>query len=188
MACVPGVVAVQGDYEKHASAFGDLGFANVRRIREPADLYGVTHAVIPGGESTAVGLLMRRFGLDQALISAARVGLALWGTCMGMIVMASHVEGREQPLLGILDITVRRNAFGTQVHSFEDYVEVKPLPDQVAAVFIRAPIIVAMGSSVEDICQYQGHTVGVRQNRHLGTSFHPELTPERSMHEYFLSL
>jgi 5'-phosphate synthase pdxT subunit len=179
-----GVATVQGDYDKHIEAFARLGHVCVR-VREPQDLESLTHLVLPGGESTTVGLLMQRYGLGEAIRQS---NCAVWGTCMGMIMMAKSVEGRQQYTLDLLDIVVRRNAFGAQVHSFEDRVEVKGLDQPVTGVFIRAPIVTEVGPGVEALSEYDGIVVAVRQGRMLGTSFHPELTDDDSLHRYFLGL
>jgi len=158
-------------------------------IRTAEDMADVERVIIPGGESTTVGLLMQRFGLAEALQEAAKAGMPVWGTCMGMIMMARNVEGRPtQFTLNLLDIDVRRNAFGAQVHSFEDEVPLAGLNEPVMGVFIRAPIVTRIGDGVEEIGRYDGKVVAVRQGKRLGTSFHPELTDDIRMHKYFLSL
>ncbi len=185
-----GVVCVQGDFEKHIEALVRSGLRDetIVRIAQPEHLKGITHAILPGGESTTVGLLFQRYGLGDALRQAVADGMALWGTCMGMIMMATHVEGRDQYKLGVLDVTVRRNAYGAQVHSFEDEVAVKGLEEPVTGVFIRAPVVTRLGSQVEELARYQGEVVAVRQGRLVGTSFHPELTEDTRFHEWFTSL
>jgi 5'-phosphate synthase pdxT subunit len=180
-----GIVAIQGDFEKHARAFEACG-AVVRYVKVPEDLSEVDRAVIPGGESTTVGKLMQRHGLGDALVERTKAGMPLWGTCMGMILMAKEVEACEQYGLGLLDVTVRRNAFGAQVHSFEDEVCIKGFDRPVTGVFIRAPIVVRCGEGVEMLAEYEGATVAVRQGNLLGTSFHPELTDDARVHEWFL--
>lgn len=182
-----GVVAIQGDFEKHIHAFRRLGHPDlsVSEVRTPEDLAQVDRVVIPGGESTTVGLLMERFGLGPALVTRAQAGMPVWGTCMGMIMMARAVEGRNQYTLGLLDITVRRNAFGAQVHSFEDEVAMDGLDEPVTGVFIRAPVVAEWGAEVEVLARYQDQVVGVRQGRCLGTSFHPELTDDIRLHAWF---
>ncbi len=186
-----GVVAIQGDFEKHVNSLLRLSKAGLetKEIRCAEDLENVDRVIIPGGESTTVGLLMRRFGLGPALIERAKSGMHIWGTCMGMILMAREIEERpDQYSLGILDVAVRRNAFGTQVHSFEDSVAVSGLSEPIEGVFIRAPIVSRMGEGVQVIAQYEGKIVGVRQGNLIGTSFHPELTLDTRMHEWFLEL
>ncbi|MEA2551895.1 MAG: pyridoxal 5-phosphate synthase pdxT subunit [Fimbriimonadaceae bacterium] len=185
-----GVVAVQGDFAKHIEALHRLNKPKleVLEVRTPEELAQVDRVIIPGGESTTVGLLMERYGLGDALKKAASKGMPMWGTCMGMILMAKEVEGRAQYTLGLLDVTVQRNAFGAQVHSFEDEVPMDGLKEPVTAVFIRAPIVTRLGKGVESIGKYEGKVVAVRQGKLLGTAFHPELTDDTRLHEWFLSL
>jgi len=181
-----GVVSIQGDFEKHLAAVRQAGAEPVE-VRTPDDLVGVDRLIIPGGESTAVGLLMDRFGLGVAIQERARAGMPIWGTCMGMILLASEIEGNpDQYRLSLFDVTVRRNAFGAQIHSFEDKVAVKGLAEPVLGVFIRAPVIVHLGEGVEALAEYDGQTVAARQGNILGTSFHPELTGDLRVHLWFL--
>lgn len=183
-----GVVAVQGDFAMHITALRRADpSVEVQEVRTPDDLVGVDRLILPGGESTTVGLLMQRFGLGDAILARAAAGMPIWGTCMGMILMAREVEGRDQYRLGLLDITVRRNAFGAQVHSFEDSVTVSGLGETLG-VFIRAPIVTQHGPEVEVLARYGDHVVAVRQGNRIGTSFHPELTDDPRMHAWFLSL
>ncbi|RYG26022.1 pyridoxal 5'-phosphate synthase glutaminase subunit PdxT [bacterium] len=185
-----GVIALQGDFEKHLETLRRASEdVEPVEVRTPEELAKVERAILPGGESTTVGLLMQRFGLGDALLEAAKDGMPLWGTCMGMIMLAAGVENRpEQYTLGLLDVDVRRNAFGAQVHSFEAAVPVKGLKEPVMGVFIRAPIVTRCGEGVEPIAEHDGHVVAVRQGNVLGTSFHPELTDDARMHEWFLKL
>ncbi|MCC7434524.1 MAG: pyridoxal 5'-phosphate synthase glutaminase subunit PdxT [Methanoregulaceae archaeon] len=183
-----GVVAVQGDYAMHIAALrgADSG-VDALEVRTPEELATVDQLIIPGGESSTVGLLMQRFGLGEAIVARASEGMPIWGTCMGMILMAREVEGRDQYRLGLLDITVRRNAFGAQVHSFEDTVSVAGFGETLG-VFIRAPIVTQHGSAVEVLATYGEQIVAVREGNRIGTSFHPELTDDPRMHTWFLSL
>jgi 5'-phosphate synthase pdxT subunit len=185
-----GVIAIQGDFEKHIHALKacNVPGLEVVQVRTPEDLKSVERAIIPGGESTTVGLLMQRYGMANALHEAAATGMPIWGTCMGMILMAKSIVGREQFSLGLLNIEVTRNAFGAQVHSFEDEVEVVGLDHAVLGVFIRAPIVTKVESPAEVLAQYDGRIVGVRQGKLLGTSFHPELTDDTRLHQFFLKL
>jgi 5'-phosphate synthase pdxT subunit len=180
-----GVLAIQGDFDKHAAAFARCG-ATVSFVRTVEELAGVDRLAIPGGESTTVGKLLERFGLGDAIKERVAAGMPVWGTCMGMIILAKEVEGHEQYRLGVLDVTVRRNAFGAQIHSFEDEVCVKGFDQPVTGVFIRAPIVVRSGPGVELLAEYEAATVAVRQEKLLATSFHPELTDDTRMHEWFL--
>jgi 5'-phosphate synthase pdxT subunit len=184
-----GVLAVQGDYSKHLAMLRSIeATLLLREVRTVEDLGQVDRLIIPGGESTTVGLLLQRYGLGAALQAEAKKGMPMWGTCMGMILMAKEVEGREQYSLGLLDITVERNAFGAQVNSFEDEVPIKGLKEPVTAVFIRAPVVSRAGPGVEELASYHGRIVAVRQGNLVGTSFHPELTNDTRFHEWFLRL
>lgn len=186
-----GVASIQGDFEKHLQAVRRVpGFAGEAiEVRTPEELEGVDRLILPGGESTTVGMLMDRFGLGAAIKARAGAGMPVWGTCMGMILMAADVSGRpDQYSLGLLDITVERNAFGAQVHSFEDSIDVEGLSEGVTGVFIRAPVVTRLGDGVRAIARYDGKVVGVQSGVLLGTSFHPELTEDTRLHAYFLSL
>jgi 5'-phosphate synthase pdxT subunit len=186
-----GVVSLQGDFEKHLEALRNAGRSDVEgiEVRTPEELATVERLIIPGGESTTVGMLMERFGLGQAIQDCAAAGMPIWGTCMGMIMMAHGIEGRpDQYSLRLLDIDVRRNAFGAQVHSFEDSVAVKGMDQPVLGVFIRAPIVSRLGEGIEVLATYEDQIVAVRKNRLLGTSFHPELTSDTRMHAWFLDI
>ncbi|MCX7800243.1 MAG: pyridoxal 5'-phosphate synthase glutaminase subunit PdxT [Fimbriimonadales bacterium] len=179
-----GVLAVQGDFEKHLQAVADVGRTGME-VRTPEDLARVDRLILPGGESTTVGLLLQRYGLGEAIRRAAAEGMPLWGTCMGMILLAKEIEARRQFTLGLMDIAVRRNAFGAQVHSFEDAVELDGFERPLLGVFIRAPIVVRTGPEVQVLARYGDRIVAVRQGVRLGTSFHPELTEDRRLHEWF---
>jgi len=183
-----GVLAVQGDVEEHLRALERSG-ARAMTVKSRADLENVDGLVVPGGESTTVILLLERFGLIEPIVARVRAGMPFWGTCMGMIVAAHDVAGIEQKTLDLLDITVRRNAFGRQIASSEvalaiPALGVKPFP----AVFIRAPWIERAGPAVEVLARHEGHGVFVRQGNVIGTSFHPELTGDRRLHEYFIEM
>lgn len=179
-----GVLAIQGDYACHLATLSRIG-ANSLEVRSIEDLDQCTHLIIPGGESTTVGKLLQRFGLGAEIRARARAGMPVWGTCMGMIMLAKAIEETDQYSLGLLDITVRRNAFGRQVHSFESIVNVEGVGD-VTAVFIRAPIVTTVGSA-HSIATFDNQVVAVRQDRLIGTSFHPELTADTRLHEWFLN-
>ena len=186
-----GVCAIQGDFEKHIEALHRAGLqpSQVQEVRTPEDLRQVGRLILPGGESTTVGILMQRYGLGAAIQASAAAGMPIWGTCMGMILLAKHIEGYpDQYSLGLLDIEVRRNAFGAQIHSFEDLVPVEGIEEPVLGVFIRAPVVTRLGDSIRAISHYAGNVVGVQSGKILGTSFHPELTPDTRLHEYFLTL
>lgn len=183
-----GVVAIQGDVSEHESALRDVGAQPVR-VRRPADLEGLRGVILPGGESTTIGRLASENGLLAALERFAEEGRALWGTCAGLILLARD-PGHPQPHLDILDVSVRRNAFGRQVDSFELDLTIRGLTGgPFRAVFIRAPAVIRVGPGVVPLAELpDGPIVAVRQGRILGTAFHPELTSDRRLHRLFLAL
>lgn len=184
---------MQGDYERHLQTLARLG-AEAYTARMPDDIERADGIVLPGGESTTIGKLMARYGVDEALQNAAQRGTPIYGTCAGLILLAHAIaegtgERGGQPTLGLLDVTVARNAFGRQVDSFEAAVDVPALgPTPLQAVFIRAPYVAQAGPEVETLATYDGKTVFVRQGAILGSAFHPELTDDDRAHRYFLSL
>ena len=182
-----GVLALQGDVREHQRALLAAG-ADPVPVKRPEELSGLAGIVLPGGESTTMGRLMGLFGLLEPLQALLEGGLPAYGTCAGMILLAREVvDGRaDQALLGGLDITVRRNAFGSQVDSFEQDVEVRGV-GEVHGVFIRAPWVERVGPDVEVLACVGEHPVAVRQGALLATSFHPELTDDHRVHELFLA-
>ena len=158
-------------------------------VKNERDLGSIDALIVPGGESTTVIRLLERFGLVEPIKARVRDGMPFWGTCMGMIVAANDVADLEQDTLGLLDITVRRNAFGRQIASAEVDLDVpvlgsKPFP----AIFIRAPWVERAGAAVDVLASQDGHGVFVRQGNVIGTSFHPELTGDDRLHQYFIAL
>lgn len=183
-----GVLALQGDFREHAKALAELGADGVQ-VREPDDLDGIDALVIPGGESTTIGKLAEWHGLVQPLRSIVSQGVPTFGTCAGMIFLAgATAEGRDQVQLGVLDVVVRRNAFGRQVASFEADLDVDGLDDPFRAVFIRAPWIEKVGDGVEVLASVDDHPVLVRQENVLAASFHPELTDDMRLHRMLLDM
>jgi len=183
-----GVLALQGDVVEHLRALERAG-ARTREVRTPDDLARVDALVVPGGESTTVIRLLERFGLVEPIRERVRGGMPFWGTCMGMIVAAHDVADRKQDTLDLIDITVRRNAFGRQVDSAEVPLDIAVLgPRPFPAIFIRAPWIERAGPAVTSLAERDGHGVMVRQGNVLGTSFHPELTGDDRIHGYFLGM
>ncbi len=182
-----GVLALQGDFEEHCLILKRLG-VEVREVRLPKDIDGLDGIVMPGGESTTIGKLAHDFGLERPLSEAAKK-IPIWGTCGGLIFMARDV-GMPQPILGIMDVTVERNAFGRQVDSFEEDLRIKGVDGgPFRGIFIRAPVIKEVGPAVEILCTLSdGRIVAVRQGRLMGTSFHPELTSDDRVHRYFLNM
>jgi pyridoxal 5'-phosphate synthase pdxT subunit len=186
---VIGVLALQGDFREHASMARFLG-VEVRLVRLPEEVELVDGLIIPGGESTTVGKLMVEYGVDRVIVDRFDAGrLAIYGTCAGMIVLAREIEGSQaQPHLGLLDVTVQRNAFGRQKESSEEDLEVEGLDTPLHAVFIRAPVIIRTGPSVKVLARVAQGPVYVQQGRLLASSFHPELGSDTRVHEHFLRL
>ncbi|RIX28056.1 pyridoxal 5'-phosphate synthase glutaminase subunit PdxT [Amnibacterium setariae] len=186
-----GVLALQGDFREHLAVLAGLGAeaVPVRRARELEQVQGL---VIPGGESTVMDKLSRAFGLREPLRERIADGMPVYGTCAGLIMLSDRVLDAlpDQQTLGGLDVTVRRNAFGNQLDSFETDLDVDLLDGPpVHAAFIRAPIVEAVGPGAETVAALEdGRVVAVRQGNLLGTSFHPEITGETRFHEHFLSL
>lgn len=185
---IVGVLALQGDVDEHVAALARAGSTAIA-VKTLEDLRRVDALVVPGGESTTVMKLLDRFGLAQPIVDRVRGGMPFWGTCMGMIVAAHDVADLEQPTLDLIDVTVRRNAFGRQNESAEIDLEIRALGEPpFPAIFIRAPWIERVGPQVELLAERGGHGVMVRQANVLGTSFHPELTTDPRVHEYFLRM
>lgn len=183
-----GVLALQGDFREHAAMVRMLG-AEAVEIRTPADLEGIDAVIIPGGESTTIGKLAELYELDAPLRELIGSGLPTLGTCAGLIVLSTATTtDSDQPLLGVLDVIVERNAFGRQVASFEESTAVRGLDGEVPAVYIRAPWIAKVGASVEVLAETAGHPVMVRQGNIIATSFHPELTTDTRIHKMLLDL
>jgi 5'-phosphate synthase pdxT subunit len=185
---VVGVLALQGDVVEHMRALA-AGSTRAREVKTERDLAAVDALIIPGGESTTVIKLLNRFGLVGPIKARVHAGMPLWGTCMGMIVAAHDVAGLDQETLDLIDITVRRNAFGRQIASAEVGLPIPALGDvPFPAIFIRAPWIERAGPGVDILATHEGHGVFVRQGNVMGTSFHPELTADPRVHMYFARL
>jgi pyridoxal 5'-phosphate synthase pdxT subunit len=178
-----GVLALQGAFREHLDTLAAIGVKSVR-VREPADLVGVAGLILPGGESTTMRQLIERWGLLDPIMDLAERGAPIFGTCAGMIVLATEIAGGEPPILPLLDVTVERNAFGRQLDSFEAELSVPVLGDTpVHAVFIRAPIIERTGPAVDILARLDdGRIVAVRQRNIIATAFHPELAGESRFH------
>lgn len=183
-----GVLGLQGDVREHLRALEEAGATGVV-VRTAEELDSVEGLIVPGGESTTIGKLLTRYGLRAPLIERARNGMPMFGTCAGLILMATEVEGdHDAPdRLGLLDVTVRRNAYGRQIASFEGEVEVAGM-GKVAAAFIRAPVITRTGHRVEVLGTHDDLPVLVRHDHLLGSTFHPEVAGERRLHELFVSM
>ena len=179
-----GVLALQGDFREHARTLADAGATPVE-VRTPDELAGVDCLVIPGGESTTIAKLAHLGGMVEPVRARAAGGMPIFGTCAGMIVLAERVQGGE-PLFGLFDITVRRNAYGRQVESFEADLDVMGIDHPVRGVFIRAPWVEDVGPSVTVLAEHEGRPVVLEQGNLLVASFHPELVGETALHEYLL--
>jgi pyridoxal 5'-phosphate synthase pdxT subunit len=195
---VIGVLAVQGDFAEHSAmlrraAAGAHGDGSreliVREVRTPVDMRGLDGLIVPGGESTTIGKLLVAYGLEEPIRAAARGGLPVWGTCAGMILLARDIVGGEPDgRIGLMDLTVQRNAFGRQLDSFEVDLPFTGLERPIHAVFIRAPRVERVGPEAEALATLpDGRVVAARQGNLLATAFHPELTPDTRLHALFIA-
>lgn len=183
-----GVLALQGDVIEHVKMLRRLG-AEAIEVRTPEDLAKVDALIIPGGESTTIGKLAAEYGLDKAIPARVKDGMPVYGTCAGMIALSKQAGGGEPPLLRLMNITVRRNAYGRQVDSFETDLEIPAIGGRpVHAVFIRAPEIEDVGPDVLVLASLNGKPVLARQGNMLVSAFHPELTDDDRVHRYFVEM
>lgn len=197
MSFLIGITALQGDFAEHAEKFRSLGH-RTREVRSIKDLEGIDALVIPGGESTSNAIIEHTLaglnsekhetvGLFDAIKQKALHGLPVWGTCMGSILLAKDIEGSKQGRIGIMNITVRRNAFGPQKFSSEVELDIPALgSDPFPGVFIRAPLFLKAEPDVEVLSKYGGGFVMARQRNLLATAFHPEITNDRRVHDFFI--
>jgi 5'-phosphate synthase pdxT subunit len=190
-----GVLALQGNFQEHIQVLQQLG-VTADEVRQPSHLAGLDGLILPGGESTTISKLAAEYRLLEPLCAMAADGMPMWGTCAGLILLARDVEG-DQPLIGKLDVSVQRNAFGRQIDSFETDLLVPALTEPrrpFRAVFIRAPVITAVGPDVEVLARLDDagdktdRIVAVQQGHLLATAFHPELTDDDRFHRHFLAL
>jgi pyridoxal 5'-phosphate synthase pdxT subunit len=184
-----GVLALQGAVREHVNALRDVGAETVE-VRLPRDLVGLDALILPGGESTTMRLLMDRVGLTEPIRAMAAGGAPMLGTCAGMILLSTRIADGDPTVLGLLDMEVRRNAYGRQLDSFEADVEVPALGEApIHGVFIRAPVVTEVGPRVEVMARdAEGRPIAVRQGRIIATAFHPELTDDRRLHRLLVSL
>jgi 5'-phosphate synthase pdxT subunit len=183
-----GVLALQGDFEKHIQALDRLGVPAVE-VREKSQLEEVDGLIIPGGESTTIGKLLVRYGMLEPMQTFAKEGKPIFGTCAGTILLAKEIEGSNQDRIGVLDIAVKRNAYGRQIESFEADIFVPTIGElPIRGVFIRAPIIKHIEDGVEVLARFGDSPVLVKQGKILAATFHPELTNDTRVHAFFLSL
>lgn len=183
-----GVLAFQGAFIEHQRHIGKLGYEAVE-VRYPRQLEELDGIILPGGESTTMGKLLCSTGMMEPLRQKIQAGLPVWGTCAGMILLAERLVNDPVRHLALMDIAVKRNAYGTQIDSFAVNVEIPEVsPDVIPLVFIRAPYITEVGADVRVLCEVDGHIVAARQGNMLATSFHPELTEDSAFHRYFAGM
>lgn len=182
-----GVLALQGAVAEHIRSLEAVGAEGIP-IKKVEQLDEVDGLIIPGGESTTIGKLMRTYGFIDAIRKFSAERKPVFGTCAGLIVIAGEISGQSEAHLELMDIKVARNAFGRQRESFETDLDVEGLKDKVRAVFIRAPLIESVGSDVKVLSVYNGQIVAARQEHLLAASFHPELTDDTSFHAYFADM
>ncbi|MFF2484291.1 pyridoxal 5'-phosphate synthase glutaminase subunit PdxT [Paenibacillus sp. NPDC058071] len=182
-----GVLALQGAVAEHMRSLEAAG-AEAVAVKQTQQLEELDGLVIPGGESTTIGKLMRKYGFMDAVRQFSGQGKPLFGTCAGLIILADQIEGQEEAHLGVMDMVVARNAFGRQRESFETDLPVKGIEEPVRAVFIRAPLIKEVGEGVDVLSTYNGEIVTARQGHLLASSYHPELTDDYSLHAYFVNM
>jgi pyridoxal 5'-phosphate synthase pdxT subunit len=184
-----GVLALQGAVREHVAAIRDVG-ADPVEVRLPRDLVDLDALILPGGESTTMRRLIDAYGLREPIASLARAGAPVLGTCAGMILLAERIADGDEPVFGLLDVEVQRNAYGRQLESFEADVDVPTLGETpLHGIFIRAPVVTQVGRRAEVLARDpDGRPVAVRQGRVLATAFHPELTGDRRMHRLLLDL
>ncbi|MGE7828711.1 pyridoxal 5'-phosphate synthase glutaminase subunit PdxT [Paenibacillus sp. NPDC093718] len=182
-----GVLALQGAVAEHIRSITLAGAEGVP-IKKVEQLHGIDGLIIPGGESTTIGKLMRKYDFMDAIRQFSAQGKPIFGTCAGLIVLAERIQGDEEVHLKLMDITVARNAFGRQRESFETDLPVKGIEETVRAVFIRAPLILEVGAGVEVLSTYKDEIVTARQGHLLAASYHPELTDDYRLHQYFVEM
>lgn len=184
-----GVLAIQGSFAEHIAMLARIGVHAIE-VRTKTELDQVNGLIMPGGESTTIGKLLKYYGLDEEIEKRAiEKSLTIWGTCAGAILLAKHVQEPRPDILGLMDITIVRNAYGPQIESFETTVSVPKIKGgPVGAVFIRAPKITRVGKGIEVLGTHNDEAVIVQYNNLLASTFHPELTDDTRVHEYFVSL
>jgi 5'-phosphate synthase pdxT subunit len=184
-----GILALQGSVEEHGSMLKKIDGVVPCEVKSPEELEGISGIILPGGESTAIGKLMKDFGLAGRLCEKITAGLPVWGTCAGMILLAKEIAGEKTVHLGLMDITVRRNAYGSQLDSFIANMAIPCISGMdIPMVFIRAPWVEKVRGNAKILAEVNGKAVAVQQGNMLATSFHPELTKDLSFHKYFLKM
>lgn len=187
---IVGVLALQGDFREHIETMNEIEGVEARPVKTREQIEACDALIIPGGESTTIGKLMERFRIDEPVREMAEAGKPIWGTCAGMIVLAKEIVESDQWRLGLMDITVERNAFGRQVDSFEVDLPVQGIDEPVRAIFIRAPYVreVREECGVEVLATFEDKIVLCRQGNLLASAFHPELTDDRRLQRYFVAM
>ena len=180
-----GVLGIQGSVEEHVDMIGGLECEAVI-VKDTETLENVDALIIPGGESTTIGLLLEKTGLDKAIVKRAQAGMPVWGTCAGAILLAKELRGQQAKTLGLMNIAIERNAYGRQIDSFETELEFNG--KEIPAIFIRAPKISDKGPNVEILALDGSEIVGAKEGKLMVTTFHPELSGDSSVHEYFASM
>ncbi|MBA1334192.1 MAG: Pyridoxal 5'-phosphate synthase (glutamine hydrolyzing), glutaminase subunit [Firmicutes bacterium] len=183
-----GVLALQGSVQEHMEKLERIDGVTPVSVKSQKDLVGVERLIIPGGESTAIGKLLRDFDMIVPLAGMIRDGMPVWGTCAGMIILAKRIENSPTVHLNVMDITVKRNAYGSQLDSFVTEGRISEVShSNIPLVFIRAPYITRIGEGVDVMLEVDGKIVATRQKNMIATSFHPELTDSLDFHRYFCS-
>ncbi|GAW93641.1 pyridoxal 5'-phosphate synthase glutaminase subunit PdxT [Calderihabitans maritimus] len=183
-----GVLALQGAFREHRMAIKECGVDSIE-VRKRQELEQVDGLIIPGGESTTMGRLLIDYDLMEPIQKKAAAGMPIYGTCAGLVLLAKEIEGSNQPRLGLMEMEVKRNAFGRQVDSFEADLQIPALGDTpFRGVFIRAPYITRVGPEIEVLAKYDDKIIFARQGQFLASAFHPELTKDLRIHKYFLKM
>ena len=184
-----GVLALQGSIAEHIKSLSLVEGVNPLKVKKLNDLEDISGLIIPGGESTTIGKMIKDFGLHKRIIEKAEKGMPVWGTCAGMILMAKKIVDQDYIHLGIMDISVRRNAYGSQLNSFSsELTEPEVSKNPIPIVFIRAPWVENVWGNVRILGRYKDRIIAVQQDNLLGTSFHPELTGDLSFHHHFVKM
>lgn len=181
-----GVLALQGDFREHIEMLGKCNVDAVS-VKSPENLRGLNGLIIPGGESTAIGKFMQKYSLDKEIIKKHKQGMAIYGTCAGAILLAKDIIGSEQPRLGLLDASVKRNDYGRQADSFEAGLDIEKV-GKFNGIFIRAPIIEKVHNGVQVLSKFNDKPVLIQKNNILASTFHPELTDDTRVHKYFIGI
>lgn len=185
-----GVLGFQGSVEEHLDKLNNIPDVNPIKVKKKEDLVNLDGLILPGGESTTIGKLLKNYSLIEPIKDKVKKGMWIWGTCAGMILLAKNIVNDDTVHLGLMDIDVRRNAYGRQMDSFKTKAIISEVNEEkeIPLVFIRAPYIEKVKKNVDVLLKLDDHIVGVREDNMLATSFHPELTEDQSFHRYFVDL